>query len=158
MGIRSIMNEKPVISIVVVAMFVGAAVWIAIGSTLPPQIKEGKVYFSADDGKTWFADRASTVTPYTKDGQEVVRAYVCQCKDGKPFVGLLSKQNPNAPSNTSGRQTGGGFPGGPAAMAAIEFKRPGESSWEMFGKMSPASKAKMNALCPDGGKPEMLSP
>jgi hypothetical protein len=150
MSIRQVMNEKPALVIVAVLVVIGAAAWIVVGSTKSPKVGGGMVYFSADDGETYFADKAATVTPYTKDGKQVVRAYVYKCKDGKPFVGRLSRQNPNAPLTPGSEQDTG--------AAGREVKRPGDSAWQVYGRMSPADMAKMRVLCPDGTTPELASP
>lgn len=154
MNIKSVLNQNPVITIVIVAAVAGGAVWMGVRSTLPPQPK-GQVYFTADNGTTWFADKATTVTPYTKEGKEVVRAYVFQCKDGKPFVAYLTKQNPSALSGPNG---GGPSSGGAFGMMAMEFRGPGESAWERYQKMSPASRAKLSPACADGSKAEEVGP
>lgn len=158
MSIRSLMNTNPALTIVVVAAVVGATVWIGVGSALPPTIKN-ETYFTADDGKTWFADKVTTVTPYTKDGKEVVRAYVYKCNDGKPFVAYLTRQNPSAATDTSGNALkGGSSPHQAIGVMNMEFKRPGDASWEVFGKMNATSKARIKPGCADGSTPQTVSP
>jgi hypothetical protein len=177
MGVRSAINNNSVIAVVIVIVVAGAAVWTALSISSPRSTGEGEAYFTADDGKTWFADKSTKVTPYTKDGKQVVRAHVYQCKGGKPFVAYLTKQNPNAPRDSSAATANASASvqvpsnvqmpdsmskGGTArvdfGMTTVEFKRPGDAAWEMFGKMSDASKQKFRPLCTDGGTAETVSP
>ena len=51
-------------------------------------------YFSTDDGKTWFADEATKLAPFRKDGKDAVRAYVFKCADGKKFIAFLERLTP----------------------------------------------------------------
>jgi hypothetical protein len=43
-------------------------------------------------------------------------------------------------------------------MTTVEFKRPGDATWEVFGAMSDASKQKLRPICADGGAVETVSP
>jgi hypothetical protein len=50
-----------------------------------------KLFFTIDDGKTWFPADASNKAPFVHDGKQALRAHVFQCADKPPFVGYLSK-------------------------------------------------------------------
>ena len=51
-----------------------------------------KAYFSADDGKTFFADEATRIPPFkTAAGATAHRAYVTRCADDKLFVAYVEK-------------------------------------------------------------------
>jgi len=57
-----------------------------------------RLYFTSDDGKTWFPMDASNRPPFVHDGKPTVRAHVFSTDGGKTaFVAYLSKFSPIAP-------------------------------------------------------------
>ena len=58
----------------------------------------GQVYFSSDDGATFFLSAESNIPPFpAPDGKPAYRAYVFSCDGGKTkFVGYLERFNPAA--------------------------------------------------------------
>jgi len=88
------------------------------------------VYFSADDGKTYFPLDAATASPTQHDGKVAWRAHVFSCDGGKTlFVGYLSKFSP--------------------IIEESLVKRPRETQW--FQLSSAPATAVLNVKCPDGG-------
>jgi len=65
----------------------------AVSTTSP----SGKLFFTHDDGKTWFAAPADARVPFTHEGKLAYRAHVFSVDGGKtPFVAYLSKYSPIA--------------------------------------------------------------
>lgn len=100
-----------------------------------------RVYFSDDEGKSYFADDMDKTFPFDHDGKQAYRAYVYRCDEsGKPFVGLVGRQvqpkNPSSKNKSDPRS------------APIEVKKPGESKWVPFGGAE--GQKLMKSLCPDG--------
>jgi hypothetical protein len=102
MGIRETLNQKPqittgiTIGIIVVALVY--ILWQSLGgSSGPTGNTMGKAFFSVDEGKTWFADDATQLSPFQKDGKEAVRVHVWTCDNGKTkFASHLERFTPEA--------------------------------------------------------------
>jgi hypothetical protein len=119
----------------------------AVGA-LPSQF-----YFTVDDGKTWFADAATNVPPYEKDGQQAVRAHVYRCHDGTKFVAYLERFTPDAKrelENPTNGATGDAVRG--AYVGGREVKRPGDKAWIPTTSLQAAAQV-MLVKCPDGTSP-----
>ena len=54
-----------------------------------------QVFFTDDDGKTWFPDDAKRVPPFDRNGKPAVRAHVYKC-GGKTFVNHMERYTPEA--------------------------------------------------------------
>jgi hypothetical protein len=170
MSVRQTLREKPAVGVAVAIAFVA----IAVGFTVyqwtsqhedwtPPQ----RVFFSVDDGKTWFVDDYNKVPPIEHDGKQAYRAYVFRCHD-KEFVGYLERYTPDAqkvilevrskPLSTTGAPDSAAMD---AATRGREVKRPGDQKW-----MSCANPREVIPItspkCPHGGdntaKPEPVEP
>src|SRR5438874_1930788 len=97
MSIRETMNRNPkataVIAIAGAALALYLVIWLQnfLG---PPSIAVTKVFYTTDDGKTWFADDADKIYPFDHDGKQAFRAYVFKCNhDAPPFVVALGRIN-----------------------------------------------------------------
>lgn len=94
MGLRKTLNRNSTVvtiaTIVVIAAMVGLIVWQTWPSG-PPRMS-GEVFYSVDDGKSWFADSRDRVPPFDHEGKPAVLAHVFTCNDGKDrFVGYLER-------------------------------------------------------------------
>ena len=102
MSLREVMNKNPGITtgvnarIIVLALL--AIIWSNWGGSgaVGAGGGVGKSFFSDDDGATWFPDDASKIPPFKHNGKDAYRAYVFQCKGGKPFVQYLERYTPQA--------------------------------------------------------------
>lgn len=110
-----------------------------------------KLYFSVDDGKTWFEDDAGQLPPFQHDGKTAVRAQVYKCgENGQPFVGYLQRIEEKALKSAEAARAAGK----PAAdvdaiwQFAVEVKKPGDAKW--VSVKDRASEAIMIPKCPDG--------
>jgi len=141
MGVREAMNKRPMIARgVAAALAAGAVVFFVLQmldlrAAAPDQAGDPeRAFFTVDDGKTWFIDDATQLSPFQHNGKEAVRAYVVEC-DGKRFVNHLERYT------AEGRQAmirlrevvkKGPPPGALVAAAqqrGREVKRPGDAKW-----------------------------
>lgn len=167
MGLREKINENPGATTVVAACIVLAAIVFIIyqstGSEAPPPFPQA--YYSVDDGKSWFADDFNKDAPFTKDGQEAVRAYVFQCGEGKPFVGYLEKYSPQALKEVQNHRQTMKLDPPPSLMeeimpAGILVKKPGApaSEWVSVEGNEAKFDEATTVVCPDDGTPKPLQP
>lgn len=160
-GIREYLNDRPrlaaVGSIGLIALALGVVVWQPWPRSYPKDLK--RVYYSNDEGKTWFADDINKVPPFLKDGKVAYRAQVVQCPSGKPFVAFLMRygeaekkamdeavtrgKDPRLKDQTTGKR--------------LEYRKPNGAASE-WGGSSQALNSPTRVVCPDGstdGKPLM---
>jgi hypothetical protein len=123
-----------------------------------------KLYFTDDDGKTWFLEDAKKIPPFVGSrGKDTYRAVLYRCGHGKVFVGHLEgydeatkrtmtqavAKDPRAAENMP-------FLGG------MKVKRPGGKRWVTMkiGSPSPEYMEIMTPVCPDGANTniEVVSP
>jgi hypothetical protein len=158
MGVRQALNENPIISMAGTGIIIVAALmfifWHLGGGHRRHSAVAEKMYYSDDDGKTYFADQAYKMTPFLgPNSRPAVQAMVFQCGNGKPFVVYLSR------NSEEGRHTAekvASDPGLPVAFrpnpTLIEVKRPGTKTWMKFDPKNP--KTYVDATmpkCPGGG-------
>ncbi len=111
------------------------------------------MYYTSDDGKTYFADDASKVTPFDKDGKEAVRCYVFKCADGKPFVAYLERLEKTSKEkyNAARQQAKKGemvIDLELIQMEGMEIKKPGDAKWTK--RISAEGDRISQVNCPDG--------
>jgi hypothetical protein len=106
-----------------------------------------EAFFSTDDGKTWFADGASKVAPFDKDGKQAFRAHVFRSADGKEFVGYLERFKPDAKRalESSGKAPNSKVSENFSAVQSAyvngrEVKRPGDPKWTSVESVRDAAK------------------
>lgn len=156
MGIRQWLNERPAIavglSLLVVLCMTGVVVYeIRSGR---PHFPSGapQVYFTVDDGHTYFAASSNNYPPFDYNGQQAVAAYVYEC-NGKRFVGYLERYNPDAHALiVAGKAT-------PDTLRyGRELKHPGDKLWIKSGDLVTESRI-TNIASPDGqGTPVPVMP
>ena len=163
MGIRETVNRHKNATIGAACLLIVAAIAIIAlqargnGKDLPPS--ESKLFFTSDDGKTWFADKATNVPPFTKDGKEAVRAYVYRASDGTEFVGYVERYNPLAKQSIERalalpveQQTEDPYL---AAADGLQVKKPGDATW--IGATDPRA-TKVQAVVSPKGASEVVTP
>jgi hypothetical protein len=121
-----------------------------------------KAYYTVDDGRTWFVDRAERIPPFDDDGRPAVRAQRFTCDHGKTtFVAFLQK----IPDEVLQRYRDRGID--PATVDDDDLaeeggwlaKRPGDDRWVSSKTDRDAYDAIVNVRCPDGtGTPEPVIP
>jgi hypothetical protein len=174
MGIRETINQKPQIvtlaTVLIIVVALGYIVFQFIGGSGSPSgsaSSSGDAFYSTDDGKTYFADDASNMPPFEKNGQKAYRAYVFTCDGGKTkFVSYLERipDAAMAEINKLKAQRGQNAPPPSPSMLAmiaqqsVEIKQPGQAKW--ISKRDPAAQAILAVKCPDGqtGSPDPILP
>ena len=118
------------------------------------------MYFSDDDGATYFLDNLAQEVPFDHNGKLAFRAYVFRCQSGAPFVAFLGRPlgassaqpKPAAPVNTEeGIRAAVKHP---ASGGALEVKKPGQTTWVPLS--SPEGNEIASVKCPDGRTPRAL--
>lgn len=109
------------------------------------------VFYSDDEGKTYFPDSVEKTFPFDRNGKQAFRAFVYSCGEtGKPFVGLLGRQaKSNADRSIDPRYRPKN------ALPQVEVKKPGEDRWVAF--MSAEGQKLLLSVCP-GGRPVAVLP
>jgi len=91
MGVPGSSKGKPnAVGIVAVCMILCAGVVIFLELRPSKAPATVGVYFTVDDGKTWYADDAGNCPPYNHNGQQAVRCMVFNA-GGSDFAGYLKK-------------------------------------------------------------------
>ena len=165
MGVRGLFKQRQsAVAALAVLMIVGAGVALYLQMRDDGSSGSGGVYFSNDDGKTFFADSATKVPPFEKDGKPAVRAHVFEC-GGKRVVGYLSRYTPEAIQalkDARAARDAGKPPPNVAALASIgttglQVKRPREAQWVSQADAKRATAVRV-FRCPDGSTPQEVDP
>jgi hypothetical protein len=172
MGLRQRLNEDRRVSAGIAAVVVVVAVASIVIQVLagrrrfPSRLPDA--FFSADDGRTFFAAGSDNVPPFDYKGRPAVRAYVYEC-DGKRFVGYLERYTPEAHQvmlderqRLARLEPGKSSPPNGAVIGADisgrELKKPGESGWVKSSDHAGAARV-TDVRCPDGaGTPVPVAP
>jgi hypothetical protein len=170
MGLRETMNENPRITTgITVAIIVVVLAWL-----LWPRGGGGvagggggggvatQLFYTTDDGKTWFPDDAEKVPPYKKDNKEAVRAVVYRC-GGKTFVNHMERYSPEAQKQLEAMYAKDGAAAADPALAGslnetgLEVKSPGDKEWVKI--TDPKAQAVVKPKCTgDGSDLEVVRP
>ena len=165
MAVRDFIRNRPRLAgalAVVAILGAGVAIFVQVRGMGPSG--PGNLYYTTDDGKSYFADSALKIPPFDKGGKPAARAHVFEC-GGKREVGYLSRYTPEAiralEEAKASRGTGKPPPN-PGRLATIgttgmEVKRPGEATWV---KQSDAARATAIRVfrCRDGSTPREVDP
>jgi hypothetical protein len=113
-------------------------------------------FFTVDDGKTWFADSATNIPPFEKDGQQAVLAHVYRSANGTEFVNYLERFKRDAQKGLENSSNTDASSNPHPDQSAIrdeysgrQVKRPGDAKWVDVRDFPAASKI-MAVKCPDG--------
>ena len=155
MGVRDWINNHPKTAGGVTAAIIAITITTIVVQVLANRKKYPSdlplVFFTVDDGKTWFSASASNVPPWDYKGQPAVAAHVFQC-NGKQFVGYMERFTPKYHDLVVAH---GLTP--EAQQYGMELKKPG-SEWVHSGDLRVQSKIE-DVQCPDGnGSPEPVEP
>jgi hypothetical protein len=92
MGIREQLEKHPRlttgVTIGVIIVVLALIFWPSDGNGAGAYPRT--LFFTDDDGQTWFADDANKVPPFERNGKQAVRAYVYRC-GGKTFVNHMER-------------------------------------------------------------------
>ena len=163
MGIRQTVNENPGIStgisIAVIVVILGVILWEAFASPHSPSGRRRQAFYSDDDGKTWFADRANKLTPFTdSNGKQAVYAYVYKCgAGGKPFVAYLLRATEQ--ERQAAQKSGQSVDDVPLNLMYSEVKKPGAKEWVRLDQRNPHPFMAITLpTCPDSSRPVAVLP
>lgn len=162
MGIRETLNKNPsittgvTIAIIVVALI--AIIYQAIGNR--PNLKPPRLYYTIDDGKTWFDEEANKIPPFEHKGGQAVRVYVYKCGEkGQPFAAYMERYTADAAKKMAEFvKTGNDDPMliEQIQNTGVEVKKVGSSKW-VLRHTAEGEKIINDITCPDG-KTEGLEP
>jgi hypothetical protein len=167
MGIRETLNENPRITtgitVVLIVVVLAWLLWPRGGGGVPAggaSSTNAQLFFTIDDGKTWFPDDANKIPPFKKDGQEAVRAEVYKC-GGKTFVNHMVRYTPEGQKQLAAEQSKSGGGGGgslnPVGETEMEVKSPGDKAWVKI--TDPKAAQVMKPKCSgDGSDLEVVRP
>ena len=160
MGIRQSINENPAITAGVTGAIIVLALVFIIVNALPHRPHAsgpGKMFYTDDDGKTWFADDATKIPPFIdKDGKEAVLCNVYKCgQTGEPFVGYMLKYTPDGQKrmqDAMNQPNGHMMDVPPNVFPDTMVKKPGADQNWVTRVDDPATYNKdTSPTCPDGG-------
>jgi len=91
------------------------------------QVDSGKIWLTADDGKTWFPEDGAKIPPVMINGKEAVRCHVYTNDGGKTkYVLYLERTQPAVKKRIESRPK---ILDPMAQVGAVEVKRPGDTAW-----------------------------
>jgi hypothetical protein len=142
MAIReAIGRQKKIVaiaSVLVIVAVAGFLFWQLGGVTKisDESLSIPKMWYTSDDGKTWFADAGDRVYPFDHNGKQAYRCYVWSCDGGKTkFVSHLERLKP---ALWRERQASGRLRSEDLALSPLDVKLPlsGESGWMDFSSQA----------------------
>lgn len=111
----------------------------------PSAISGAKMYYTIDDGKTWFPDAWEKIPPFDNDGAQAVRCYVFKSASSGPFVGYLETYSQSVHDKLTGADKS---PLPVDVVSGTLVKKPGDKTW--VAQVSPAGQKIMNVKAPSG--------
>jgi hypothetical protein len=152
-GVKDIVNARPVVTAGVCVVVIAAGLWWGMRRSVPhvpTAVGTGQIYFSADDGSTWKAFSQYSLPPFEDGGKTWVRAHVFKCGSESPTVKYLEQYPPAARERLASLQNNGGV----LAEAMDQFekrgtlvKRPGDKDWVVKEPTDAASTAITDVMC-----------
>lgn len=157
MDARELLSKHPRItiglSLAVCLLAIGYLVLSMFGDSLVSEPR--KVWFTNDDGKTWFAADAAKKAPFDHDGKPAVMCFVYTCDGGKTkWVSHLLRYTAESKKRISEAAAKLGVPEEkiePGAMA-MEVKEAGTGGTGWVSTMDGQAAQIMELRCPDGSK------
>ena len=155
MGLRDHLNDNPRVvtglTVGVIVVVLALLLWPGgEGGSRVSSAKGAKLFFTIDDGVSWFPDDADKVPPFQKDGRDAVRAVVFQCAGGQPFLGYLSRFTPDGKRvMEEAQKKGGRAANDPTLLETMEVKAPKSKDWVRIN--DPKAQSVLQVKCPGGG-------
>lgn len=163
MALRDALNKnQPVVLGVVIVAIIAAGIVIYRQFAGGGTGKVSQVFYTVDDGKTWFADDVGKIPPFQVDGKEAVHAFVASC-NGKMFVMFMQKYSDEgkkliddlSKKASSSSEQNDAIRGVQNNMRFRLCKRPGDKDWI---PMSEIYKLDTIGKCPDGSELTSVTP
>jgi len=109
-----------------------------------------QLYYTDDDGATYYADSINIVPPYTHNGKTAFRAYVFRCGDGGIFIGYLEAFTPQVKQAKEASLANHDNPPIPEDFGRkLKLPLTGDKGWQNSG--TPGYLKIMQVHCPNGG-------
>jgi hypothetical protein len=161
MGARESLSKHPRVTIgitlAVCLLAVGYLVMSMFGASL--QAEPRKVWFTDDDGKTWFADDAARKPPFDHNGKPAVMCFVYTCDGGKTkWVSHMLRYTASSKKKIQEAAVRLKIPEEkiePGAMA-MEVKEAGTGEGGWVSTQDPRAAQIMELRCPDGSKGDII--
>jgi hypothetical protein len=163
MGIRETLNKnkKVAVAITVSLLALAGGLGYYLNRAGPEEaVAQKTVYFTDDDGKTWFVDEADKLYPFDHNGKTAYRVQLFQCgATGKPEAVYIQRIEEQALKKAEEAKAAG------KPRAEIEMiyeskllvKKPGGTQWVPV--RGPAGEAITAApKCPAGVAPQIVLP
>lgn len=133
MGMREFLNEhRTVVTVVIGIAIVACLFWITWQSKGPSDTVVEQLYFTDDDGKSFFADDALRIAPYDRGGKTAVKAYVYDCGGTRTvhYMERYTEAGQKAAAESLKLTNGREITIPDSVANATEYKRPGEADWK----------------------------
>jgi hypothetical protein len=154
MAIReALQKNRPLAYGVAGVLLVGAVGLMAWTNRTGMPDELSQLYYSDDDGRTYFADDIKRVPPFDHNGKQADLAAVFRAGGGAPFVGYLERYSDAGVKRLAELAAAphtGGIDGQIAKVkdSTLLVKRPGEPTWHPA--QSPGAAAVLNPTPPAG--------
>lgn len=164
MSVREALNRYPkmtaAVTIVAILLAAGSFVYMRLPEK-PPKVQT-RMFFTADDGKTWFPDQATRLAPFDRDGREAVEAHVYRCGD-REFVGYMERTEPEARKKLEELMKGGVNAGNAPQIGVLrgtkaQRKKPGDADWVGVMEDNSAFNVMAKVTCENGKASEAVMP
>ena len=141
MGIRDAINRHPAWAAILSSVAVILVIMVIFLRNRAVDASHAKVFYTTDDGATFFADDLEKVPPFDHDGKPAVRAFVFTSDGGEhQFVQYLQKFSDDVKGRMDARQLR-------TQIGLGLIKKPGSASW--IQESSPKAAAMMAPPRPD---------
>jgi hypothetical protein len=143
--------QKPAFSVsLILALLITSA--IVLGVTFfendGPHPAGDVVFFSHDDGQSYFVEAADRTSGFDYEGLPAYRAHVFRAGNHEPFVGYLERSTAPAPAASTGSSAAASPRGDPVPLNLLEIKKPGEPRW--VKRSDPAASRVLRIVAPEG--------
>jgi hypothetical protein len=161
---RQSLNKHWIIGIIAALILIVASMVLLANwrkeATAPGAVPLKQVYFTDDDGQTWFADDATKVYPFDHGGKQAYRAYVFKCgESGKPFPAYLEQIKEETRTKIADLRANPSTQPSPdqierAIQGGRQVRKPGTEEW--IDAQSEAGEAITTPTCPDNPEGEVF--
>lgn len=160
MSIRQKINDNPAVvgmvsgGLVLIAILIGVWQFFGGGSSRSFAVPD-QLFFSDDDGKTFFPASNSNISPFMHGNKMAYQAEVYRCGNNKPFVAYLVKYTDEGKRQMESDLKAGRKPADVYAdgTSYALFKAPGGKKWTTRRGDAAEFSRMTHPTCPDGSEP-----